>query len=255
MDFEPSVKYFFETLGYEVKKIDECDEESPDFVVSDENSTYLVELKTKFAADERVEERDKTLLEGKIHGIHESIIRKNRVSGIIKKAQSQLNAHVLSDDSFRIVWLLSSGHLSEPSMHQFEATLYGTTTVCDFSDEGKCMDCFFFYNSDFHRYKDELDAAIVSTETSAKLLLNPFSPRFEAMKHCSLSQHLGTAVVDPIQMAEDNHAYIVEGDVDRNDKNAVLQYLRDKYKAEKLMNITMGYMSGTIAIPSNENGN
>lgn len=254
MDYEPSIKCFFESLGYEVEKIDESDDESPDFLVADDNFTYLVELKTKFVSDQKKEERHKAFSKGEVHDVHEPIIRKNRFSGIIKKAQSQLNAHALSEESFRMVWLLSTGHLAEPSMEQFEATLYGSTTVCDWSDEGECMDCFFFYNSDFYRFKDELDAAIVSTETDAKLLLNPFSSRFEAMRHCSLTEHLGKAVVDPIKMAEDNHAYIVEGDVDRNDKNAVLKYLREKYKAEKLLNITMGYMSGTMAIPNN-NGN
>jgi hypothetical protein len=45
-------------------------------------------------------------------------------------------------------------------MHQFEATLYSSTTICDWSDEGECKVYYFFYNSDFFRFKDTLDAAI-----------------------------------------------------------------------------------------------
>ena len=121
--------------------------------------------------------------------------------------------------------LLAIGHLSEPAMQQFEATLYGSTTVCDFTDNGKCMDCFFSITVifiDFYRFKDDLDAAIISTESDAKLLLNPFSPRYEEMKSCSLSVHLGKAVVDPVKKAKDNEAYIVEGDIDRDRKSTRL---------------------------------
>ncbi|MCG8064882.1 MAG: hypothetical protein N0C89_12150 [Candidatus Thiodiazotropha endolucinida] len=152
----------------------------------------------------------------------------------------------------RIVWLLSTGYLAEPNMHQFEATLYGSTTVCDWSDEGECKVCYFFYNSDFFRFRDTLDAAIVSTEQEAKLLLNPLSSRYESMKSCSLVEKIGKAVVDPIAEEQEGFAFYVDGEVDRNDKNAVLNYLRKKYNADKMLDITMNYMSGTVLVPDKE---
>jgi hypothetical protein len=255
MDYEPSIKYFFESLGYTVEKIDEGNDESPDFLVFDDSSSYIVELKTKFVAEEVLAHRQKTLSEGEIHQVMEPLAPKNRFSGIIRKAQSQLNAHHLSGESFRVVWLLATGHLAEPAMEQFEATLYGSTTVCDWSDNSECKTCFFFYNSDFYRYSDELDAAIVSTESGARLLLNPYSDKFEAIKISTLPAHLGTAVVDPIKLAADGDAYIIEGDVDRNDKQAVLKYLREKHNSEKILDMTMNFMSGTMAVPKNDNSN
>ena len=174
-------------------------------------------------------------------------MRKNRLSGIIKKATNQLRGYE-ETDILRIVWLLATGHLAEPRLLQFEATLYGLTTLLDWSNQRGCI-CYFFYNSDFFRYRDVLDAAIVSTETKPKLLLNPLSPRYEHMKNSSLPKHLGKAVVDPIELEKEGKAYFVDSDVDRSDEEAVLGYLRDKYKSENIRNIPMHFMSGTVSIP------
>lgn len=56
MDFEPSVKSFFENLGYTVQKIDEGENESPDFLVPGGDDAYLVEPKTKFVSEKRQKE-------------------------------------------------------------------------------------------------------------------------------------------------------------------------------------------------------
>ncbi len=73
-------------------------------------------------------------------------------------------------------------------------------------------------------FRDILDTAIVSTEAEAKLLLNPLSPQYEQMKTSSLPKHLGNAVIDPIELEKEGQTFLVEGDVDRNNKEAVLRY-------------------------------
>lgn len=249
MNYEPSVQHFFESYGYRVEKIPQEEDESPDFLIFDSVWSYLLELKTKFPSEAQIEERRKTLETKNVYIIHEPTIRKNTFSGIIKKAKDQLKKPKAPQDVLRLVWLLvATSDWADAQMHQFEATLYGSTRVVD-TTNGRSGDCFFFHNSDFFLFRDVLDAAIVSTESKLKLLLNPLSPRYERMKKSSLSKHLRNAVVDPIQLEKECRAFLVEGDVDRSDKEAVLQHLREKYKSENMADITMNYVSGTMVVP------
>jgi hypothetical protein len=250
MDYEPVVKRFFEGLGYQVDKIPEDDAESPDFFISDNLSSYVLELKTKFPSSEEVEKRRRILDSGEIHNIHELVIGKNTLSGIIKKAGNQLERYA-DEKVLRIVWLLATGHLAEPRMLQFEATLYGLTDIV--SSQG-ASDCYFFFNSDFYRFRDIIDGAIVSTESDARLLLNPLSPRYAQLKVSSLPRHLGDAVVDPLELESRGKAFIVDSNVDRTDKETVLIYLRKKYGLDDMMDLTMNYLSGTIAFHDPQDG-
>ncbi|MBE3139805.1 MAG: hypothetical protein IMZ53_04380 [Thermoplasmata archaeon] len=247
MNHESIVKRFFEGLGYHVEKISEANEEMPDFSIFDDISSYVLELKTKVPSKTESEERKQLLGSGEIHNIHELIIRKNRLSGIIKKAKNQLESYK-EKEILRIVWLLAIGHLAEPRMLQFESTLYGLATLIDGANK-RAVDCFFFHNGDFFRFREILDGAIVSTESEAKLLLNPLSPRYAQMKISSLPRHFREAVVDPIELEKNGKAFFVDSDVDRDDKETVLGYLREKYKSDDIVSLTTSYLSGTIIIP------
>ncbi len=178
MNYEPVVNQFFEKLGYKVEKIPETNDKTPDFKISDATYSYILELKTKFPSIKEIERRKSVLDSGKIHTDQEIIIGKNTLSGIIKTAKDQINS-LLEENAFKIVWLLTTGHLAEPRLLQYEATLYGITTVV--SSKRAC-DCYFFCNSDFYRFQEFLDGAIVSTKSKAKFLLNPLSPRYEQIK-------------------------------------------------------------------------
>jgi len=249
MDYELHTKRFFENLGYQAEKITEGNEKSPDFLIFDNESRYVVELKTKFASTEEIQNRHLILSSGKIHEIHETVNRKNLLSGIITKANKQLEKFN-AENVFKIAFLLATGHLAELRILQYEATLYGST--CMISSKGS-SDCYFFYNSDFFRYRNSLDGAIVSTETEANLLLNPLSPRYNQFKNSSLSQLLGDAVIDPIQLERSGKAFLVDSDLDRNNKEQVLKYLREKYRIDDLMDLPMTYLSGTLFVPDSDN--
>ena len=89
MDYESLIQQFFESLGYHVEKIPEGDDKSPDFLIEDGVSFYLLELKTKFPSEEQVEQRRKALDAGEAHLVIEPISRLNTLSGVIKKAKEQ----------------------------------------------------------------------------------------------------------------------------------------------------------------------
>lgn len=248
MSCEELVQLFFERLGYRVERIPEADVQSPDFLILDANSSYLLELKTKIPSCEQALERRKTLEEGEFYQLNEPLIRMNRLSGIIRKAQAQLRERKHHENVLGLIWLGAIGHLAEPRMHQFEATLYGSATIVDWATRGRSGVCYFFYNSDFFRYRDVLDAAIVSANSQARLLLNPLSGHYEQMRNSSLPKYLGDAVVDPIVLEAQGKGFIVEANVDRRSEATVLAYLRTKYKSPGIQRITMNHMSGTMAV-------
>jgi len=247
MDYEPLVKRFFIDLGYHVEKIPETDEKTPDFLIFDDTSSFLLELKTKLPSEAENEERRKLLDAGKIHSIHEEIVRKNRLSGIITKAKNQLESYK-EKDVLRIIWLLTTGHRAELRKLQFESTLYGLDCVGDVTND-RILDCYFFHNSDFFRYREILDGAIVATESEAILFLNPLSPRYVQIKSSSLPKHLGGYVVDPIEREKNGEAFFIDSDVNRGDEESVLRYLRDKYKSDNMVKLATTYLSETKSIP------
>ena len=129
-----------------------------------------------------------------------------------------------------------------------KSTLYGTTSIVNLDSVEGAYPCYFFRNSDFFRYKNVLDAAIVSTTKSHKLCLNPLSCRCESLKNTELCARFGTAVRDPINEETAAKAYIVDSQVDSKDEEVVLTYIRKKYGKPKLMNIDLGYVSATVAV-------
>lgn len=251
MDPERLATLMLEHIGCLVEKIPETDEKTPDFFVTLECDQYLIELKAKEANPEQIRERDEQLDAGEIYEEFEPVLRQNRLSGIVRDATGQLDSHN-HDGIFRLAWFMAIGHNASAKMHQFESTLYGSTTLVDWSENGTAGDCYYFYNSDFHRYRQSLDGAIVSTQQELKLCLNNYSPRYENLKASSLVRAFANGVCDPVQREEAGEAYIVDSEVDRNNLQDVLDYLRRKYKQERLTNMTMNHMSATIAVPRNE---
>jgi hypothetical protein len=122
--------------------------------------------------------------------------------------------------------------------------LYGSVYLQSIERYGVC---YFFHDSDFFRYREVLDAAIVSTELKGRILINPLSPRYSQMMNSSLLRHFKEAsVVDPIRLEKEGHAFLVDSDIDRANDEAILQYLRGKYKSDKIAIVTMHFLSGTM---------
>lgn len=163
-------------MGFSVDKISESNEESPDFLVDDGSTLHLVELKTRGDDSDRERARNEALDLGEIHAEVIPFIRKNRISGIIKKVQSQLASNNDVGGSSRLVWMAAIERNQHAKKEQILATLYGQTGVVDIRNDPLRKHCYYFYNSDFFRYRNILDGAILSWEDSAVFCLNSYSP-------------------------------------------------------------------------------
>lgn len=91
-------------------------------------------------------------------------------------------------------------------------------------------------------------AEIVDQNISARLCLNPLSPRYEKLKASPLSTSFGTAIIDPLKEEADGEAYFVDCDLDRAKTTEVLQFLQTKYRVDKIMDMDMAFASAEVAV-------
>jgi hypothetical protein len=250
MSHEEIVKAALEQFGCQVQKIPESTEKTPDFLVEIGAVQYVIELKTKEPNPTRLAEREEELSAGEVHGEVDVVERNNTISRVVRDAAEQLANH--HGDPLRIAWLMAIGPNPSARMELFEATLYGIGSIVDMSEKGTLGDCYYFENSDFHRYREHLDGAIISTMKELTFCLNTQSPRYEELKNSPLAQVLAGAVCDPLARESRGEAYIVDGDVNRNDKEAVLGFLKNKYGKERLMHMRMNHIVATVAVPRDE---
>lgn len=245
-DIESRARHILESWGFSVEKIPQSKqdgEKTPDFLVSDATSVYIIEVKKREDDPAETVRRDKTLKDGKLYELYLPPVCRTRV----RYASIQL-ANNQEGNAFRLIWLIATGRSQEAKSRQLEAALYGTTRMFDL-DEGVPRPCYFFRDSDFFRYRDVLDAAIISTHTSVKLCMNTLSTRYDSFKQTRLYAHFESDISDPRVEEARGDAYIVDSDVDRKDENAVMADLRSKYRCPKLMSIDVGCISATVTYP------
>jgi hypothetical protein len=123
MSQEELITHILEHWGLDVTKIPETDDKTPDFLAVGEDSSYLIELKTKSPNPELLERREAALSTGELFEEFLPMQRRNRLSGVIRSASTQLNDYD-ANNSFQIVWLHSEGHSAEAQMDLFEIALY-----------------------------------------------------------------------------------------------------------------------------------
>ena len=223
-----------ENMGFCVDRVSESDRPSPDLLASGRNATYVIEVKTKDPNVELTAKRDEILKNGGVFSHVESLGPRNRLSGLVGSAAKQLRAHSPSGvaNLFSIVWLHCVGLHAEDQCEQFIITLYGSTTITDW-DGDFTGPCYFFRNSEFYRHQNTLDAAVVSTEEGLLLCLNPLSHRYKKIKETKLVSDLLDCTLDPLELEACGEALFVDGDVDRSNEQAVLDFLRKKYRLGK----------------------
>ena len=250
MNIEEAIGAQMKEWGLSVRKIPESKiryEKRPDFEVKSDGFTYLIEVKSREDDKKKVAEKKETLEEGEIYGQHKALVRKNTVSGIIREAYDQL-INYGSNDCYRIVWLCAISDAQTAKFEQFKAALYGKTQMFDLDGDGSHRPCYFYRDSDFFRYRNILDAAIVSTLSQIELCFNPFSVKNIEFQTSKFAETFKDSVCDPIKDESKGYAYIVDSDVDRKNESAVMRYLRDKYNAPKLQKIDLDWHSGSVLI-------
>lgn len=253
MSTEPTyADIVFKHLGFDIEPIPTGEEERADWKLTVGAFVILVEEKLKLDDPEMLARRRVALDDGRVFSTHVPIKPDKGLSRITRKAASQIVStapHVEHD--FRIVWFTAAGNLHESKQMQYVATLYGSSNIIDLG-QSQIKRCYFFRNSDFFRHRETLDGAVVAEivgqDISARLCLNPLSPRYEKLKASPLMASFGTAFIDPLEEEADGDAYLADCDLDRARSNEVLQFLQTKYHIDKIMDMDMGFARAEVVV-------
>ena len=101
---ETFAKQILNHLGVAVSDIPTSAKEESDFLVEIDSLKVLIEEKTKLDDPAALEERDAVLKSGEVHLSSTPVTKSNRLSGLIKKAASQLASSSELEHDFRVIW-------------------------------------------------------------------------------------------------------------------------------------------------------
>ncbi|NQY53923.1 MAG: hypothetical protein HRT42_10180 [Campylobacteraceae bacterium] len=216
-----------EDLGYSVSKIKESKDfrgKMPDFKISYDKETAIVEAKIKIDNDTDISSKESQLQKSNTYEIDFTTGYKNNLSRIIKKSSKQLES--FKSDEFKFLSLLATGMHTLAKFEMFEDTLYGCTS---FIVQGKEIKCYFFNYSEFKKYNN-IDGAILSYidyDDSIKSIfyLNTYSKKYKLLKNSNILKPFGEYIFDPLDQEHKNYIFLYDGNND-NDK---VQYIKNKY--------------------------
>jgi hypothetical protein len=164
--------------------------------------------------------------------------RGGRVEDRIHIAWRQLRDFPSRQDSDNtLIWFLAcKGEAAILTGQAARALLYGLEHLEGYTLNGEFYSkpCYFMYHSIFFREK-QLDAVVIHCLRSLELCLNPFSPRYETFRSSPFVEALQGLMqfVDPIQEERESRAFVVDCAIDRRDTNAVVRFVRSKYRLDR----------------------
>ena len=224
------VKMVLERLGYQVRVLPTVkDEKRPDLLAIRGDTRMFVEVKTR-VQDSTLRAAMEAVPLGATESILTPIKKHNALSAEIKDANEQLGT-LASHGDHRLLWLRAHNDLFvHGARDQVVSTLLGIRVV-DAERDGsrRHFRCAYAGFADFFRFR-EIDGAMIEKGDALTLVLNQFSDRHVAFSASHICNVLPSgAVVDVGQAARDGDCYVVDGDIDRKDDEAVLEFLRAKH--------------------------
>lgn len=236
--------------GANVTPIPTSSKEESDLLVEYPGLRLLVEEKTKLEDPARERARNETLAQGHVHGSTQPLRHNNRLSAIVGKASKQLSSTGAEvDHDLRLIWFTGVGFDGEAKHYQFMSTLYGSTRVFQLHEE-TMRTCYFFRNSDFFRYREQIDGAVASYLTGSsltvKLCLNPYSAQWRKLRDSPFASNFKVGLVDPMAEEARGGAYIADTDIQRADESAVLHYVEQKYGLTMAQHMDLGLTSAVV---------
>lgn len=249
-------RLLLEHWGVSVRDIPTSYKKESDFLAMFDNCKVLIEEKTKLDDPVQMSKRTEVLSKGEIHMSSAPIIRNNRLSGIISGAAKQLHSSSEQEEhDFRLIWFTGTGVEAEAKFEQFIATIYGSTKILEMN-ASFYRTCYFFRDSDFYRHSSILDGAVVAhvsgLNITAKLCINPLSPNAVTLRNSPVADIFGTAIEDPTMLENEGIAFILDGNVNRQNEEECLAILQAKYKTKPLMKFDLGYISTSVLVSDDD---
>lgn len=212
-----------------------------------EEETYVIEVKMRDRSEavrgiiSALDVGESALLEP------EPIYFRNSLSSTITDGVEQLSDTVTTAADFRVLWFHASDDDPETDKFQIEGTLTGQAHLLDRAPNGSVVPCYYFYESRFHRHREELDGAIISYEDQLFFLLNNYSPRYERLKSSQLVTSLAAAAWDPVELERSGRILLADCETDRREVGDTLDYICAKY-AKDFIVVELNRYSGVSRI-------
>lgn len=210
-----ALSIFLIDRGFSAKLIQRSSSKTPDLCANDGENTYLFELKM------RHDSKEPSLFRT------DPMVRLNTISGLVSDATKQLKS-MGSEDTIRMLWFLGQPPNEKTFYEQLRMTLYGIRVVVGLRN-GRSIpaECYYAGYSDFYRYRDVLDGAILGTV--AAIFINDFSLHADLLKNSRLSKLAGSAVLDPRDIEKSDDFFVLRDSVDRSNEKSVLQCLEKNH--------------------------
>ena len=244
-----------EALGFCVARTTGHSARQCDFLVSDERSRYLVEVKSRFDN----EELDATLDSGKCYFDSQDLHYSAAVERTIRHAMKQLRASSHSArDAFWIVWLYACKRFGRSvSFKQAVGTLYGITEILSADREGTALSrgCLFFRESVFFRWPELVASIVCEGHDNFALCLNPFGSAIDAFRNSRLCQEFAqrSGVFDPDALSVRESYYVADCGIDRKQPHQVLGFVKTKYGLEVAWDVYPKEHAALAAVPRPDN--
>lgn len=223
-----------ERWGLRVGKVPvRSDAKTPDLRGSIHHEIYAIELKQRDS--DRILEELRPVLEQNASASYSPLgmSRDTAFQSLIREGVYQLRSE--SSKTFRLLWVHCEGLDSDTDEIKTHNSLLGTEYVLAKGPRGKAHECHFFGESDFWRYRNDIDGAIVSRQVAweqinVSLVLNPNSPRRIEFRESTIVRSVPSGIlIDVAALEKKGECLIADCEFDRRDTGAVLGYLEKKY--------------------------
>jgi hypothetical protein len=213
-----------------VAEIPESDAKRADLLATDDDSTYLIEVKQKLDDSALLRDDAQRMACGEVVFRSASTGHNNRISAILCHGRDQLDLTPGPPDAFRLIWLHVSGIDRDLHWKRAFATFYGRVQLWPKEPPGdRLVECYYFDYS-AARSIPSIDAMILSDHRGLQLCLNEFSQHIDRFCGTALCRRFaeGNAVVDPCMLAANGSILVCRAEIPRKDDEDVLNALREQ---------------------------
>jgi len=217
---------YFNSKNCDVIEIPVSKIETPDLLVTIEELKVIIEIKSKLPS---VKQSDKTIS-------IERIERKAKYLKAAQKSSKQMNSFSKDEVKYKILWLDCGNIDPELHFHNYRYTLFGIK-LCQPLNSSKIKEGFYITHSDFYKYRDKIDGAIISCTNEIFFYVNNYSNNYEEIKEGKLKKALPQPF-DVIEEDKKGSIYLADFDVDRDNELDIQKALSKKYGFEAMFLIT-----------------
>lgn len=235
------VQALMERIGCRWKRIPhQNDQQTPDFLVEDGVTMYIIEVKEKKISDSIESEFWERLHRDEVCSMDTPLGPDKNIANSLRRGRRQVRSAVSPDDAYRLIWMHCLGLEAEQIYRNVLSTIYGKQWLAPRIGKwglGEAKECYFFHHSAAGRLP-EVVAFGVSSPTGAQLAINPFCEDVPEFKRTTIAEFFRTgdgsrsALIDPDEAASEDRIYLADCDVPRTPQRHVLNYLQRKYAVD-----------------------